>query len=409
MALKTENVGVAFLLAGLILLVSNGQASRPGSRLLSGCLIGLAVATKQTNLLVGLVVLVWFGLCGLGSARGGTRAFVKEATLFAIGLMLPFLLFLLLFVATGRQAEFLGSFYLFASIYGAHGDSASFKPVLWRLGAVLRALGQTPLLAVLFAVSLARLGLSARSGRLFADDSSRLLVALATVALLIVMAISPAFFSYHVVPARTLMAVLGGVLIADVSAKMRTASSRAAGAAAAALICASLLMAANSWRTDGGKKSRLAFMRAVALDEGEGAYGYVLGTSPHFYFVNGLVPASNVMFPWALAGTPEFHYFTLPPTASWRGRAVAEARAQGLRDLMADFHRTPPRYILVVDKMARSAASQRLADVPGFDEYVADRCQYLRQVKAGWRGTAKIFRCNTEGETPAPERTRGAP
>jgi hypothetical protein len=228
-------------------------------------------------------------------------------------------------------------------------------------------------------------------------------------ALLLVMVISPAYFSYHVVPARTLMAVLAGTLIADLSARLRASSSAGAVAVAAVLLCASLFMAANSWRTDGGKKSRLAFMRAVALGDGVGEYGYVLGTSPQFYFVNGFVPASNVMFPWALLGAPEFHYYKLPSTAGWRGRAVAEARERGLRDLMADFGRTPPSYILVIDNMARSAGSPRLADVPGFDEYLAQRCQFVRQVNAGWRGSARIFRCRTDGGLNQSERTTAAP
>jgi hypothetical protein len=262
---------------------------------------------------------------------------------------------------------------------------------------MLRTLAETPFLAILFAMSLARLGLSARNlrRRSSAADHSRILVGLSAIALLLVMAVSPAYFSYHLVPARTLMAVLGGTVIADVSAKIRSSSSVGGVAVSALLICASLLMAANSWRTDGGKHSRLPYMRAVSLGDGTGEYGYVLGTSPHFYFVNGLVPASNVMFPWALAGAPEFHYFTLPSTANWRGRAVAEARTRGLDDLMADFRRTPPRYILVVDRMARSASSPRLSDVPGFDEYVAEHCQYLREVNARWRGIARIFRCRT--------------
>jgi 4-amino-4-deoxy-L-arabinose transferase-like glycosyltransferase len=411
MALKTETLGVAFVLAGLILLVPVAQRDGSRSRLLSGCLLGLAVVTKQTNLLVGFAVLVYIGLCCRGSTTGWTRAFAKEAALFALGLVLPFLLFLLLFVATGRQAEFLGSFYLFPSVYGAPVDSPSFRPMWWRLGAVLRTLAETPLLAVLFAMSLASLGLSARNlrGRDSTADRSRILVGMAAIALLLVMAISPAFFSYHVVPARTLMAVLGGTLIADASARIRSSSSVTGVGVAAVLLCNSLLMAANSWRTDGGKQSRLPYMRAVALGDGRGEYGYVLGTSPQFYFVNGLVPASNVMFPWAVAGAPEFHYFTLPPTATWRGRAVATARARGLDDLMADFRRTPPRYIFVVDKMARSADSPRLADVPGFDEYVADRCRYLREVNGSWRGTARVFRCRTDGEILHTERATGVP
>ena len=88
---------------------------------------------------------------------------------------------------------------------------------------------------------------------------------------------------------------------------------------------------------------------------------------------------------------------------------MAEARKRGLQELMADFRRTPPRYILVVYRMARATGSPRLSDVPGFDEYGADRCQYLRQIQAGWRGAAHIFRCRTDGEMHRPERTSGAP
>jgi hypothetical protein len=412
MALKTETVGVAFLLAGLIVLVSYGQGDRAWSRLLSGCLVGLAAVTKQTNLLVGLAVLVWFGLCWRGPGTEGSRTFIKEIALFSMGLMVPFLLFLLLFGATGRQAEFLGSFLLYPSIYGAHNDIPAFKLFLLKLGSVLRTLGKTPLLAALFAMSLARLFLLSAgnfNGRMGAACSSRILVGLAAIALLLVTVISPVFFSYHVVPSRTLMAVLGGTLIADMSAKFRASSSVGSATVAIGLVSASLLMAAISWYRDGGKNLNLAFIHTASVGDSAGDYGYVLGTSPHFYFVNGLVPASNVMFPWALAGAPEIHYYTLPSIASRHGLVLAEARARGLQDLMADFRRTPPRYIFVVDKFARSAKSPRLADIPGFDEYVADRCQHLRKVSADWRGSANIFRCRTNNEMHPPEGTKGFP
>jgi hypothetical protein len=407
LALKTETVGVAFVLIGMILLVPRGQRPTSWARLLSGVSLGMAVLTKQTNVLPVLAIFSWFALSLRGASGQGFRTFLSDAVLFGLGVLAPFLVLLALFWGTGREAEFLGNMFIYPSVYGgASGDASALKTLLWTFGDVVSTLAKTPLPVVLFVVSAVvccpgTVGASDRSGGL---GESRLLVLLIALALLSVTMLSPSFYSYHVIPVRTLMFVLGGVLIADVASQLPAWPARATVGVCSGFLAASTLVAVASWNGNGGKgKEPHAIDPGVRVDDGQGSYGYVLGMWPDFYVHNGLIPASNVMFPWALAGAPGNFFYTLPSPSSLRGSLLDWARGRGVQGLMADFHKTPPRYIVVIDKMARSAGSSMIADVPGFDDYLKDHCQHLRHVQAGNQGNASLFGCRTDGKTVKPE------
>jgi hypothetical protein len=162
------------------------------------------------------------------------------------------------------------------------------------------------------------------------------------------------------------------------------------------LLAAALLPAASSWLSNGGRDN-IADLRAPrsVLQGSRGEFGYVLGTWPNFYFYNGLIPATAVQFPWALPGTPGNWHSALPDPASLRGRLLARLQERNLRILLADFQNTPPRYILVMEKMARRTGSTRVTDVPGLEDYLHERCAYSSPISGPRTGPGLLYQCET--------------
>jgi hypothetical protein len=402
LALKTETVGLVFVLAGLLLLLPGRRGDSSWWRWASGVFFGLAVLTKQTHLLVAPIVLAWLALSLQGAPTGWLRAFMKEAASFMVGLLAPFVALAAMFFASDRHVEFIASFFVYPSVYGApiEPGTSALELLAWKVGAVLNIMAQTPLLVLLFVASAVSLGQAAagRRARSSSAGLARLLVLWVALALLAAALLAPVFYAYHSVPVRVFMAVTGGVFIADASARLHAWSPRALPAFVAALVAAAVLSAGSSWKTNGGKDRMPPARDPMSrVDDGQGRFGYVLGMWPDFYVHNGLVPASNVMYPWALVGAPANNFYELPEPSSLRGRMLGWAREHGSRQLMADFRRSPPRYIVVVDAMARVPGSPRIADVPGFDEYLKDHCDPVHEVEAGNQGPASLFRCRTDG------------
>ncbi len=163
---------------------------------------------------------------------------------------------------------------------------------------------------------------------------------------------------------------------------------------AGGFLASATLAAANSWNTNGGRRDLAEPENTPMVERAEGAFAYVLGVWPAFYVYNGLVPASDVISPWALPGAPGNWFFTPPAPDSFRGRMLSYVQNRSLPRLFDDFARTPPSYILVLDVMARHGTSGRVTDVPGFDAYLSTHCAYARSITDDKRGLARLYRCN---------------
>jgi len=419
LGLKTETVAMLFVLAGLALSLDahgrwNGRSSW-WRWSFSGACLGVAVLTKPTYAVVALAQLVAYVAAWLGRPQRSLRAALADATSFALGMALPFATALLAFMAQGRAEDFLSSYLLYPSVYGQAVDTPLWKTSVWKASAVIQTLASTPLLLTLFAVELVGLGLSLGHPRLRRRllARGRFLMLLATLSLALPLALAPHFFSYHVVPLTTLMAVPAALVAADLVSfvnrglvakhALNQLSLRAGALLATALLLPSLLMASTSWSSHGGTSKPPTPAQGQELEaDGKGQFAYVLGMWPTFYVNNGLVPASDVLFPWALAGAPPNFFYSLPPAGSLRHRLFTAARERGERQLLADFGQTPPRYIVVVVDMARAPNSKRVSDVIGLDDYLARQCHRQSDLVGPKGSSAVLFRCAAPGEPDPP-------
>jgi hypothetical protein len=229
----------------------------------------------------------------------------------------------------------------------------------------------------------------------------RLLILFASLLLLAMLMVLPAYFDYHGIPAWVPMAILGSLIIGDFWPRLYSSAPRVAAGVSMGLLAAALLPAAQSWLSNGGRGDIAELREPKSVLQGSrGEFGYVLGTCPSFYFYNGLIPATAVQFPWALPGTPANWHFSPPDPASLRGRLLARLQERNLAVLFAEFHNTPPRYILVIEKMARRPDSARVTDVAGFDDYLRDQCAYSGSMSDPRMGTGLIYQCGTRGIPP---------
>jgi len=391
MAFKTDTVGAAFMLAGLYVLMGEDARQRLFKVLAAGLLLGLAVVTKQSFGFFALAVLVWLAVAR-GSDRGAVPA-LRRIAVFGAGAVLPFLVFLGLFKARGRDIDYLASFFLYPSVYG-ESPLFSLEALFWRLSNVLDILSHSTILVVLFTFAALSLAIGALRGH--PVPARAVLLLFATVAAIVVVMVAPTYFPYHTVPLWTLTAILGGTSVGEIWSRSRARAPTVTVYLAGGLLIAAVLSAASSWHTNGGRRDTSLARDDTPSVEG-GGYAYVLGTWPDFYVYNRLVPASDIMFPWALPGTPASWTYNPPGPGTLRDRMLEEVHARNLSRLFADFDRTPPGYILVLDDMAREAGSSRVTDVQGFDEYLEHRCTFVRTAHDERRGSARLFRCNVEG------------
>lgn len=398
LALKTETVGGVFLLGGLVLLTGRASWHRSGMLFAAGLLLGLAALTKQTYAFAGMAVILWLVVSTEGRSVAWVATVAGRASVFCFGALLPFLVFLGMFYTRERHIDFLASVFLYPSIYGGGSGHSMFRELIWRAGAILDHLSRSPSLFSLFVVAAV---LSFTPGLRAVPEArrppnARLLILFASLFLLAMLMVLPKYFAYHGIAAWVPMAILGSLVIGDYWPGLYRSAPGGAAAVSMGLLAAALLPAASSWLSNGGRDN-IADLRAPrsVLQGSRGEFGYVLGTWPHFYFYNGLIPATAVQFPWALPGTPANWHSSLPDPASLRGRLLARLQERNLPILLADFRNTPPRYILVMETMARRTGSARVTDVPGFDDYLRERCAYSSSISFPRAGTGVIYQCET--------------
>jgi hypothetical protein len=397
LALKTEIVGAVFLLMSLVLLV--GRQVGVWRWMLSGGLLGLAVLSKQTYGLAVGGMLAWCWLSHTGSplsTRAG--AFARTSLALLGGLAVPLTAIAAVFQSQGALADFLASMFLYPSVYGAPGTSTPLHHLAWRAGAVARDLSMVPVSVALASLATASSLLRKRPTHGSVGYDPAALVLLVTSMMLIVTLVSPVYFRYHILPAWLLMAVAAGIAIGQLAAPLQRSEHWLAAGTSAALMSLALLMGLTSWSTNGKKLGlpNAIDPSSVASEARPGDHAYVLGMMPDFYVYNQLVPASGIQFPWALPGTPASWAYAPPDRLTLRGRALEQMHARNLDRLFEDFRRTPPKYILVMPSFSRSSTSTRVADVPGFDEYLRQHCHYT-STQAGRYGDHELYRCGQEG------------
>lgn len=375
-ALKTESLGLLLVLGSFLLLTE--PRPLPAWKFLgAGLLLGLALLVKQTNLIflgISCAWLLWAGRAHWASALRRTGCLV-------LGGIFPFLLYLAAVSWEGRAESFLASFFVYPSVY-AEGPPQGLYAYVIRFANVYEflATGHEPLfwLFVLGALQMLYQGLVRKEqGVTFAG---RCLVLLACLCTLAVAMVSPTFFEYHAIPVWVLLSILAGVAFGDLWKGLvatRPPQAVMLGMLLSGFACAGLL---HTWYHNAGHDSQPVGAFGQPTIEGvRGQYGYVLGMPwPSFYTDNGLIPASDLLFPWALPGMPKFGLYTPPPPESARGQRLAKIQAKNLAQLWKDFAQTPPRYIGVVDGVANAPGSPRVADVPGFDEYLQAHCSYFK-------------------------------
>ncbi len=404
LALKSEVLGTSFLLCGLLALARGGSAPRARHWALCGLFFGSAFMVKQTFAFATVVSVLALLLTAARSPQPRWRTALGHALALCVASLVPLLLSALLFAWQGRLSEFLASIFLYPAIYKSPGgDLGVLRPLLWRVGSVFEDMGRTPLV-VMLAVAAAALGAGQMkgAGKPAAAPNPAWNVLLACAAgMLLVAFISPIYFSYHLLPGWMLLSVMAGVLVQRV-ADVQSTSRRLAAGLAAAMVLPAAMMAATSWYTSGGKAKNLNLGAPVPLVAGaKGEYGYVLGTWPDFYFSSGLIPASNVLFPWSLPGAPANWSYAPPDPASLKGRWLAAVHDQSVRKLMSDFARTPPSYIVVSHDMARAPGSHRVTDVLVFDDYLRQHCSYLRPAPENLGSAQSLYGCNTRRDAGA--------
>ena len=401
-ALKTETVGTAFILAAMTLWIVAKEQIGAGRWFAIGVCFGLATMTKQTYAVAGLAVIVHRMFVAVLMRDGRYGQVIRDVLACGVGMALPLLAFLAWFSIRGGWAEFLGNLVIYPSVYGTDSDAPTWQRLIWTVSAMMETFSRAPLVPALFASALVFHWWPRASGvdwRAFAQRPTTVL-SLVIGVLLLVLAAAPAFFRFHLLPVWILASLLAGVLVAQVLTYGTRVDARCSAALCTALLAFAVLMAHSSVSTRGGRSQGFERhsdpARWTAKDR-EGTYAYVHGVWPYFYAHNKLVPASNVMFPWALPGVPAKYVYRTPPTGSWRARLLHWAQQQSAKQLQQDFKKTPPHSILVAHDIARAPGSLRISDVEVLDDYIKSNCEFSRMVIEKGLKTS-VYHCRVPGK-----------
>ena len=132
--------------------------------------------------------------------------------------------------------------------------------------------------------------------------------------------------------------------------------------------------------------------------ESRGRFGYVYGIWPQFYYSNGMVPASDVLYSNTAHGLlREMVYRPLAPDSPLDG-AMEATWARNAHKLMRDFETTPPEFIVLTANAAPAAPASVRSGVKSRDAYIAACCRFVRplpppELKVADYGFAALFRC----------------
>lgn len=375
-ALKTESVGLLLVLAAFGLMAMPRPMAH-GKSLGAGLLLGLAVLVKQTNVIFLGLSCIWL----LWTGRPIWRQTLPRTAWLAFGGSIPFLVYLGAVSWEGQAESFLASFFVYPSVY-AGGISRGLHAYAMRFATVyeLVTTGRELLFALFVFGALQTLYRGLVRKEQVATLAGRWLVLSATLCTFVAAMASPMFWGYHAIPIWVFLSVLAGVAFGDLwKDLMRNRPPQAVmlGIILGGSAFTGLLQV---WHHNAGRGNPpVGIARPPAIEDASGQYAYVLGPSwPSFYTDNGLIPASNILFPWALPGMPKFGLYTPPSPETIKGQRLAQIQTKNLAQLWNDFAKTPPRYIGVVEGVASAPGSDRVVDVPGFDEYLRVHCSYFK-------------------------------
>ncbi len=398
--LKTELLGSVFMLAGTWCVLRWLQLPTLARASAAGLMYGLAIVSKQTfvfALLGPLVVLLWLMLTRQLAVRQTTAHVLG----FIAAALVPTTAFILIFDHQGRLPDFLGAMFLYSSAYAP----AEAKPVIAALmdkgRHLLSFLVEAPWVVLLSGLGVwkvfwptpevttppAHVAKAASRVRLQAA-----LVTFSALGMLLLLLVAPVQFYYHLLPAWMLMAVLAAWGVADVFSR--------SGVAVRFVVLVMLILGSaqqtwQTWAVEVPRPPRDWNLPLVPkLANAKGQFAYVVGVWPAFYVVNGLIPASNVLYPNALPGAPASWNYTPPGPDTWYGARLLALQSDNARQLIEDFKRTPPRFILVIEADARAKTSIRSTDIEVLAAYLSARCHPQTQVSGTGREAGMLHVCN---------------
>ena len=401
LALKTEAVGNVFMLLGVLVVTWAPQPSYL-RWLVCGLLLGMAMMSKQTFAFATAMILVWLWIRDGMRAPHGWSERINSTLAFCLGSAIPLLAFLAVFYAQDHHRDYLTSTFLYPAAYAGPATGAGVaKTLVWRAATVLSDLASAPLVFALFCVGLVLL---AKRGTVENIDRRLALLAAMATGMLALALIAPIYFQYHLIPAWLLMAAVGGITLHSLTIERTSSSGEPVIGIAVFLLVLSLMTAAKGW-LDNGKRGRdveLANSRTL-LSEHKGAYAYSLVGDPSFYVYNGLVPASDVGFSWALPGSRASWYYTPPKPDTWQERALRSVQDRNARRLIEDFAKTPPRFFVLP---AAPESGQVSTGIALLDAYVAQHCHYIQAIKTRAREPGHLYTCNPSPPLGLPEAFR---
>ncbi|MBC7992380.1 MAG: hypothetical protein H7Z15_03950, partial [Rhizobacter sp.] len=210
MALKTEMIGIAFVLMSLLVCLPRAGLVSAGRWALAGVFAGLAVMSKQTFALSAFALVGWGAFTALQAPSQQRKAAMTKCVCLVVGLCTPLIVLLTWFALDGRVDEFLASIFLYPSVYGSPPTTDSaIKRAIWRFAHILHTLSLSPLVLACFCIGsvavFARVGESV-DGESRAHTAPGLIgiVIPTTFAMLSVTLIAPIFFDFHLVPSLVL-------------------------------------------------------------------------------------------------------------------------------------------------------------------------------------------------------------
>lgn len=397
LALKTELLGMLFVLGGIMLLLQTCHARRFLTCAAAGALFGLAMLSKQTFVFAAIGGGVW--LFCIGGRRWSERLKVRLGylTTFFAAIVAVFILFFLYFLYHGQSLDFLSSAFLYPSLYAVADSTPWLKKIAWRLGALSDMVQPLLILNLVAVGAVVALGQrwSRRAVATAFDHSRMVLVVAVMLAMMLVPIVSPIAFRFHFLPAWLLMAIIGGIYMAPHLTTQpeasRSADLQTLRVAALAYFCATALYC---WYGSPGRADRDSGdydFRQIDLTSG----GYVFGLWPEMFVAKGYVMATAVTAPQVLSGAPTSWGFIKPAAGSIKARALAVMHQHNDQKVRDDFARTPPKYILLSGEATGASESSRDISIEVLRTYVAQHCKFDRWISGVPRVAGNLFSCNT--------------